>query len=116
MSADSTTAAGVTRLALFSAIIEYHILRVFPSPAGKKAVSFQKIHTIWLSSYAKKQGRNIYDKPLKDLKIKESCLIACIIRDDTVIIPDGNSCIKQNDNVIVVTTHKNFDDLTDIFE
>lgn len=66
--------------------------------------------------FAKKQGRNIYDKPLKDLKIKESCLIACIIRDDTVIIPDGNSCIKQNDNVIVVTTHKNFDDLTDIFE
>lgn len=66
--------------------------------------------------FAKKQGRTIYEKPLKNLKIKKDCLIACIIRDETVIIPDGNSCIMQNDNVIVVTTHKNFDDLTDIFE
>lgn len=58
----------------------------------------------------------IYDKPLKDLKIKENCLIACIIRNNEVIIPDGNSCIHQNDSVVVVTTHKNFDDLTDIFK
>ena len=64
---------------------------------------------------AKKQER-IYDKPLKELKIKENCLIACIIRHNDVIIPNGNSCIKLGDNVIVVTTHKNFDDLTDIFD
>ncbi len=65
--------------------------------------------------FAKKR-ENIYDKPLKELKIKSNCLIACIIRNDTVIIPDGNTCIMLGDNVIVVTTHKNFDDLTDIFE
>ena len=35
-------------------------------------------------------------------------------RGNQVIIPDGNACIQQGDNVIVVTTHKNFDDLTDI--
>ena len=58
----------------------------------------------------------IYDKPLKDLKIKENCLIACIIRDNKVIIPNGSSEIKLGDNVVVVTTHKNFDDLTDVFE
>ncbi len=58
----------------------------------------------------------IYDRPLKDLKIKENCLIACIIRDNKVIIPNGNSEIKLGDNVVVVTTHKNFDDLTDVFE
>jgi trk system potassium uptake protein TrkA len=68
-----------------------------------------------LEFLAKKQER-IYDKPLKDLKIKENCLIACIIRQNDVIIPNGNDCIKLGDNVIVVTTHKNFDDLTDIFE
>mgnify|MGYP003301522554 CR=1 FL=1 len=59
---------------------------------------------------------NIYNKPLKELKIKEDCLIACIIRESKVIIPDGNSIIESGDNVIVVTTHTNFDDLTDIFE
>ena len=63
------------------------------------------------------RGEEIFfDKPLKTLKTKENCLIACIIRDSQVIIPDGNTCIKQGDNVMVVTTHKNFDDLTDIFE
>ncbi|MBQ7373142.1 MAG: Trk system potassium transporter TrkA [Clostridia bacterium] len=64
--------------------------------------------------FAAKKQEKIYDKPLKELKVKENCLIACIIRDNQVIIPDGNSCIRQGDNVIVVTTHKNFDDLTDI--
>lgn len=68
-----------------------------------------------LEFLAKKQ-ESIYDKPLKELKIKENCLIACIIRQSEVLIPDGNTCIKHGDNVIVVTTHKNFDDLTDIFE
>ena len=63
-----------------------------------------------------KRPERIYDKPLRELKTKENCLIACIIRENQVIIPGGNDCIKLGDNVIVVTTHKNFDDLTDIFE
>ena len=58
----------------------------------------------------------IYGKPLKELQIKQNCLIASIIRDNQVIIPDGNSQILQGDNVVVVTTHKNFDDLSDIFD
>ena len=58
----------------------------------------------------------IYNKPLKDLKKKENCLIACIIRDGDVIIPGGNDCIKLDDHVLVVTTHPNFDDLMDVFE
>ena len=65
--------------------------------------------------FVAKGQEKIYDKPLKDLNIKENCLIACIIRNNQVMIPDGNSCIKQGDNVIVVTTHKNFDDLMDVF-
>ncbi len=68
-----------------------------------------------LEFLAKKQER-IYDKPLKELKIKANCLIACIIREGNVMIPDGNSQIQLGDNVIVVTTHKKFDDLMDIFE
>ncbi len=65
--------------------------------------------------FAKKQ-EDIYDKPLRELKIKSECLIACIIRQGHVIIPNGNTSINLGDNVVVVTTHKNFDDLTDIFE
>ena len=65
--------------------------------------------------FVAKGQEKIYDTPLKDLKTKENCLIACILRENQVMIPDGNSCIQQGDNVIVVTTHKNFNDLTDVF-
>jgi len=66
--------------------------------------------------FCARKPEKIYDRPLKELKIKENCLIACIIRQNEVMIPDGNSFITLGDNVIVVTTHKNFDDLTDIIE
>lgn len=69
-----------------------------------------------LEFLAKRQDK-FYDKPLKELKpkMKDNCLIACILRNNTVIIPDGNTSIQQGDNVIVVTTHEDFDDLRDIF-
>lgn len=68
-----------------------------------------------LEFLAKKQ-ESFYNKPLKELRTKDNCLIACIIRKNDVIIPNGNSSIQVGDNVIVVTTHKNFGDLADIFE
>ena len=58
----------------------------------------------------------IYDIPLKELDIKKNCLIACIIRKNEIIIPNGDSVIKLGDNVVVVTTHKNFDDLMDVIK
>jgi trk system potassium uptake protein TrkA len=66
--------------------------------------------------FSAKRQEKIYDKPLRELKIKNNCLIASIIRGTRIIFPDGNDCIQLGDTVIVVTTHKNFDDLTDVFE
>ena len=68
-----------------------------------------------LEFLAKKQ-ESFYNKPLKELRTKDNCLIACIIRKNEVIIPNGNSSIQLGDNVIIVTTHKNFGDLADILE
>ncbi len=65
--------------------------------------------------FAAKNNESFCNKPLKELKIRENCLVACIIRNDRVIIPDGNSYITQNDNVVVVTTQKHLDDLADLF-
>lgn len=65
--------------------------------------------------FAAKGKDNFYGKPLKDLKLKENCLVACIIRQNQVIIPDGGTVIERGDNVIVVTTNENFDDLSDAF-
>lgn len=63
-----------------------------------------------------KKPERIYGKPLKDLTIKKNCLIACITRNNEVIIPNGNSVIQLGDNVVVVTTQKNLDDLAEVFE
>ena len=68
-----------------------------------------------LEFLAKKEEK-FFNSPLRTIKTKEDCLIACIIRNNEVIIPDGNSTIELGDNVIVVTTHKNFDDLNDILD
>ena len=47
---------------------------------------------------------NYTNIPLKDLKTKNNALLACIIRNNNVIIPNGNDSIQPLDTVIVVTT------------
>ncbi len=54
--------------------------------------------------------------PLSDLTTKPGLLIACIIREEEIIYPNGRNSILPNDDVIVVTTkHKDFQDIQDIF-
>lgn len=95
-------------------IVSY--IRALANKRGSNVLSLSSLvgGKVEALEFAVRKPRKIYGKPLRELNIKENCLIACIIREDEVIIPDGNACIQQGDNVIVVTTHKNFDDLTDI--
>lgn len=56
------------------------------------------------------------DVPLKDIKLKDDVLIACITHGGRTIIPDGNSSFAVDDSVIVVTTSERpFQRLNDIF-
>ncbi len=97
-------------------VISY--IRAIVNTGGSNVLTLYKLVNgqVEALEFSAKAQESIYDIPLKDLKIKENCLIACIFRQNEVIIPGGNDCIKLGDNVIVVTTHKNFDDLTDVFE
>lgn len=61
-----------------------------------------------LSSF---KGINI---PLKDLRIKNDVLIACIIRDQEIIIANGLSTIHEGDSVVVVS-RSHINRLNDIF-
>lgn len=99
-----------------SKIISY--IRAVSNKRGSNVITLYKLvnnRVEALEFYAKKKKR-FFNKPLKELTIKENCLIACIIRDGNVIIPNGNDCIMLDDSVLVVTTHENFDDLSDAFE
>lgn len=66
--------------------------------------------------FVAKTPEPIYNRLLKELKIKKNCLVACIIRNNEVVIPNGNAMIQVGDHVVVITTQKNFDDLADVFE
>ncbi|WP_027701214.1 Trk system potassium transporter TrkA [Metaclostridioides mangenotii] len=54
--------------------------------------------------------------PIKELKLKDNLLIACIVRKRKIIIPNGDELLKIGDSVIVVTTCHRFNDLNDIFK
>lgn len=97
-------------------IISY--IRAIANKRGSNIITLYKLvnNQIEALEFLAKKKERFYDKPLKDLKIKDGCLIACIIREDEVIIPKGSDCIKLNDSVLVITTHKNFDDLKDVIE
>lgn len=56
------------------------------------------------------------NKPLKELELKDNILIASIIRDGEIILPNGNECIKMNDDVVVVTTNQRLENLEDILK
>lgn len=52
--------------------------------------------------------------PLKNLKIKQGYLIACILRGRQPIFPKGDDAIHPGDSVIVVTTKVGLNNLSDI--
>lgn len=97
-------------------IVRY--IRALANKKGSNVITLYKLvnNQVEALEFHAKKKEKIYNKPLKDLKIKNNCLIACIIRDGKVIIPKGNDCIKLDDSVLVVTSHQNFDDLMDVFE
>lgn len=53
--------------------------------------------------------------PLRELKLRAGVLVAVILRDDKVIIPEGSSAIQERDSVIIVSKDHTILDLNDIF-
>lgn len=99
-----------------SRIISY--IRALANTVGSNVLTLYRLvnNQVEALEFSAKKQESFYNKPLKELKLKRNCLIACIIRQNEVIIPNGDAQIQLGDNVVVVTTHKNFDDLTDVFE
>ncbi len=65
---------------------------------------------------AKNCAGDLFGVPLKDLRTRKNLLIACIIRGRRIIYPGGNDTIEAGDNVIVVTTNHQLQDLSDILD
>ena len=97
-------------------IISY--IRALENSVGSNVLTMYQLvnNQVEALEFSAKRAERFYNKPFKELRLKKNCLVACIIRQNEIIIPDGNSHIQLGDNVVVVTTHKNFDDLNDVFE
>ena len=97
-------------------IISY--IRALDNKRGSNVLTLYRLvnNRVEALEFSVRKHSKILDKPLKELTLKSNCLVACIIKGEKVIIPNGNSTIELGDNVVVVTTHKNFEDLSDIFE
>ena len=52
--------------------------------------------------------------PLSEMKLKDNVLICGISRARRIIIPGGGDTIRAGDSVIVVTSHKHLNDVSDI--
>ena len=98
-----------------SSVIRY--IRALANTRGSNIMTLYRLvnNQVEALEFTAKTPEDFYNKPLKELKIKDNCLIACIIRNNKVLIPGGDDYITLGDSVITVTTHKNFDDLADIF-
>ena len=97
-------------------IISY--IRALANSVGSKVLTLYQLvnNQVEALEFAATKQEPFFDGPLRELNMKRDCLVACIIRQNEVIIPNGNSEIHLGDNVVVVTTHKNFDDLNDVIE
>ena len=62
------------------------------------------------------EGMSAISKPLRELHIKKNLLVGAIIRDDKVMIANGDSTIECGDRVVVISGIKGFHDFNDIFE
>lgn len=97
-------------------IISY--IRALANTVGSNVLTLYRLvnEQVEALEFSAKKQADIYNKPLRQLEMKKDCLIACIIRQNEVIIPNGDSEIRLGDNVVVVTTHKNLYDLSDVFQ
>ena len=86
------------------------ILKYVRSLANVKGSEIENLYKIMdgkveaLEFFIKDRIKGLTDIPLKSLRLQSGILLACIVRDGNVIIPNGNDAIMVGDTVIVVTT------------
>jgi hypothetical protein len=63
-----------------------------------------------------KEAPAVTNISLIDLKLKNNLLICVINRNGRVFIPSGQDCFMDGDSVVLVTTHRGFNDINDILK
>lgn len=93
-------------------------VRSYESTKGSNIERFYKLcdDKVEALEFFINEESNITNIKLKDLKFRNNTLIACISRNNKIIIPNGNDVLKKSDSVVVITKNEMFTDITDIIE
>ena len=99
-----------------------HILRYVRSMANAYGAKIESIHRLLddkveaLEFIIKDNIEGLTEIPLKELKLAQGVLVACIVRKDDVIIPSGGDVIRRGDTVIVITMADQIKDIGEILK
>ena len=86
------------------------ILRYVRSMANVRGSEIESLHKIMdeqievLEFTVKEEIEDMTGIPIKELKLREGVLIACIVHDNKITIPSGADIISDGDTVIIVTS------------
>ncbi len=86
------------------------VVRYVRAMANSKDSEIESLHKMMndtveaVEFIVKEDVEGITGVRLAELRPKSGVLIACIVRDDTVIIPTGNDFISKGDTVVLITT------------
>lgn len=61
-----------------------------------------------------KKDQSFLNKPIKNLRIKKGNLIAAIIREDSVIIPNGSDVILEDDILVIFSMNSGIESIEDL--
>ena len=101
-------------------VIANHIVRFVRSYSATKGEGADTLYKIGNKAEALEftvlNGFKGIDTPLKQLTLKKNVLIGGIVRDNEFILPSGDTTIKVDDRVIVVSEEKQFTNLSQILK
>ncbi len=96
------------------------ILRFVRAKADSRASEILALHRLMdgkieaLEFAIKENINGLTGIPIRNIKRKDDTLIACIVRNDEIIIPSGDDEILPADRVIIVTMIQNVDSIKDV--
>ncbi len=98
------------------AILQY--VKAMQNSLGSNVVSLYRMNNDRLEAleFQVQEGASVVGKHIMDLPLKKDVLIASINRGNSPMIPRGQNRIEAGDSVIVVTTNKGLNDISDILE
>jgi len=86
---------------------------------NSQGIAVEKLYRILddkaeIAEFTAKFSPDLTDIKLQDLNLKKDVLLAAIVRNKKIIIPNGNDVIKERDKVIVITKAGFITDLNEI--